>query len=292
MATLILDWADEDNNTGINLDAAYQAGVRMCILRSIYGRPYGGSTGCYIDKTWADYKDAVIAAKMKRSTYLFLCYPNKGMVTPEPEVQAQALIDYVGNELGSNPLTDFVPFYDVEETSNMLNEQEMYDWTVRCAQALYNFYKVWPGQYSSNQVWSDNMGSHAAGVLIDTPQWTAKPWYQAPRQPINLAASPDTALVIPAFAAYVLYQRQGDALGCPGFNSTVDVSVPNVIRLNDSNGTVAWIQKRIGVTADGNFGPMTEAAVKDFQTKNGLTADGIVGLDTYTPLSWVKLQTP
>jgi len=42
---------------------------------------------------------------------------------------------------------------------------------------------------------------------------------------------------------------------------------------------------------DGNFGAPTEAAVKDFQSGNGLTLDGIVG-----PQTWSKLpadpQTP
>jgi peptidoglycan hydrolase-like protein with peptidoglycan-binding domain len=35
---------------------------------------------------------------------------------------------------------------------------------------------------------------------------------------------------------------------------------------------------------DGNFGSVTEAAVKDFQSGNGLTVDGIVG-----PQTWSKL---
>ena len=42
---------------------------------------------------------------------------------------------------------------------------------------------------------------------------------------------------------------------------------------------------------DGNFGSATESAVKDFQSGNGLSADGIVG-----PQTWAKLpsdpQTP
>lgn len=44
------------------------------------------------------------------------------------------------------------------------------------------------------------------------------------------------------------------------------------------------INKNYILQVDGDFGPMTEKAVKDFQTKSGLKPDGIVG-----PLTWAML---
>ena len=49
------------------------------------------------------------------------------------------------------------------------------------------------------------------------------------------------------------------------------------VRLGSNNDTVKAVQRALGLTADGAFGPGTERAVKAWQTKNGLTADGIVG---------------
>jgi peptidoglycan hydrolase-like protein with peptidoglycan-binding domain len=50
-----------------------------------------------------------------------------------------------------------------------------------------------------------------------------------------------------------------------------------VLKRGDNNEVVKKIQVVLGVEAVGNFGPKTEEAVKAWQTKNGLKADGIVG---------------
>jgi hypothetical protein len=44
-----------------------------------------------------------------------------------------------------------------------------------------------------------------------------------------------------------------------------------------TRGGVRAMQQKLGLPADGVFGPQTEAAVKSFQSSHGLTADGVVG---------------
>jgi cell wall-associated NlpC family hydrolase len=49
---------------------------------------------------------------------------------------------------------------------------------------------------------------------------------------------------------------------------------------------VIALQRRLGVAADGVFGPGTQAAVKHFQRSHGLTADGVVGPATWRALGY------
>jgi len=58
-----------------------------------------------------------------------------------------------------------------------------------------------------------------------------------------------------------------------------------LLKIGSSGSDVIALQKALGLSADGDFGPGTEKAVKDFQSKNGLTADGFVGDAT-----WSKIQ--
>ena len=50
-----------------------------------------------------------------------------------------------------------------------------------------------------------------------------------------------------------------------------------VFKRGDKHELIKEIQTKLGVDPVGNFGPKTEEAVKAWQTKNGLTADGVVG---------------
>jgi murein DD-endopeptidase MepM/ murein hydrolase activator NlpD len=57
-----------------------------------------------------------------------------------------------------------------------------------------------------------------------------------------------------------------------------------VLKVGSKGTLVKVVQKKIGVTADGAFGPKTAAALKAYQTKHGLPATGVVDAATWTKL--------
>lgn len=57
------------------------------------------------------------------------------------------------------------------------------------------------------------------------------------------------------------------------------------LRRGDSGQDVVVLQQRLGITADGKFGPGTYGAVVAYQRSKGLTADGVVG-----PRTWAALM--
>ena len=57
-----------------------------------------------------------------------------------------------------------------------------------------------------------------------------------------------------------------------------------LLKRGDNNESVKQLQTKLGLEPIGNFGPKTEEAVKAYQLKNGLTADGIVGNGTWNKI--------
>ena len=51
-----------------------------------------------------------------------------------------------------------------------------------------------------------------------------------------------------------------------------------LLKVGSSGDDIKKLQQKLGLDADGIFGPGTERAVKDWQDANGLDADGIVVL--------------
>jgi hypothetical protein len=71
----------------------------------------------------------------------------------------------------------------------------------------------------------------------------------------------------------------------PTLIPAVDTANRPTLRRGATGTLVQQIQTKIGVTADGNFGPATEAAVRRFQREKGLVPDGIVGPKTWAAIT-------
>jgi hypothetical protein len=67
----------------------------------------------------------------------------------------------------------------------------------------------------------------------------------------------------------------GGGLGTGG--SMIASNGEVMLKRGDRGSAVAILQRRLGIAADGVFGPLTERAVKRFQRRRGLVPDGVVG---------------
>lgn len=70
------------------------------------------------------------------------------------------------------------------------------------------------------------------------------------------------------------------------------ITASNNLRRGSKGDDVLALQQKLntlgyGLAEDGSYGPATEAAVRDYQTKNGLKVDGITGTNT-----WGSLNNP
>lgn len=89
-----------------------------------------------------------------------------------------------------------------------------------------------------------------------------------------------------AFVSYIFAELDGSITNIP------KPTIPNkpTLKRYSKGETVKLLQdllnlKGYGLKVDGDFGPATEKAVKDFQAANKLTVDGIVGPKTWAALT-------
>jgi len=62
-----------------------------------------------------------------------------------------------------------------------------------------------------------------------------------------------------------------------------------ILKKGLSGEPVRRLQAKLGVEEDGEFGPNTEKALKDWQTKNSISADGVAGPDTFMAMGLYEL---
>lgn len=70
----------------------------------------------------------------------------------------------------------------------------------------------------------------------------------------------------------------------PSVIPAVDAENRRTLRRGDTGPDVVKVQAAVGVAADGIFGAVTEAVLREFQRRHGLVPDGIIG-----PRTWAVL---
>ncbi|QMU56825.1 MAG: peptidoglycan-binding protein [Boseongicola sp.] len=63
----------------------------------------------------------------------------------------------------------------------------------------------------------------------------------------------------------------------------------SILKKGLKGAPVKRLQERLGITADGDFGPGTERALREYQSANGLAVDGIAGPDTFSAMGLHEL---
>lgn len=103
----------------------------------------------------------------------------------------------------------------------------------------------------------------------------------AGRRPARLLIAA-CALALAAVGAPAAPALADDVTAASG--SALAASSEVTLRKGDRGRAVRRLQRRLGISADGVFGPQTRRAVRRFQRRRDLTVDGIVGPQTRSAL--------
>lgn len=271
---------DEEKGQPDLTKAKVDGNLSFCIVR--------GMEGTTPDEDYHANVMACSGQSLPCSPYLLLKFGGDSA----PEQQVDDFTTFIGPQTGRS----LIPCIDVEipggRSTTGLTAAEALAWLQRAWAALKTWCGAPPLIYTSAEFWADPDGMNGlpAPWIADSGLWV-KYWpypvdSTAQYDPKVIASLGNPAIPTPWGSQFVIQQYQGDAINYPGFPSTVDLNRCLLVSYGAQGDTVKWIQKRVGVTPDGIFGPQTKTAVMTFQTAHGLKADGIVGYDTKSVLSW------
>jgi GH25 family lysozyme M1 (1,4-beta-N-acetylmuramidase) len=286
-----IDTASVAGNKAINWAAAKAAGCQYAIFRGTYNT--------WADPTWKLEADRARAQGVTVGAYLF---PVMSVSAPSPQAQVAAFSQAVG------PLSpsDLPPTLDVEFSDGIArtgrSRLELLAWIRAAVAALKATYGVPPMIYTSARIWDgtdpDSLDIDGLGVatpeLLECPLWLARYPFRTGITAITQSSQIDAIALPPVPKAWIdgtnvwIHQYQGDARSFPGCTGAVDLNRFFDLRRGAKGERVRWIQRVLGIAADGDFGPATMQAVVKFQSAHQLIADGIVGPRTFARLCWMN----
>jgi GH25 family lysozyme M1 (1,4-beta-N-acetylmuramidase) len=278
-----VDTADWENQNADWLRAKAQVPIDFAIIRA----SGGGGPDHYFDRTWPKLNDAGLV----RGAYLFLSFPRNGAWPSNPVTQARAFIAKVRN-LDEG---DLAPSLDVEADNwqkTGMKPPQLLEGVRSAWKTLRDYYGVAPIIYTSRRVWIEVLGNLPAPDLAESPLWVK--YYPYPlRTPVHFDPQPFVGgrfnPSVPApwgdSANWWIHQYQGDALNLPGFSRTVDMNRFNTMASGAAGDRVRWVQRRLGIPQSGTFDDATERALRAFQSRKGIGADGVINPRTFAYLS-------
>lgn len=244
------------------------------------------------DPDYPIYKSQCQLLGIPVSPYLFLHFPKTGVAVPEPEVQVDDYIAYVG--IDKNQM---VPALDLEQRRTQcpsMGPDAWFDWAHRAWLRLKSTIGACPLVYCSAEWWADTqdgLAGHPAPDMARSPGWFKYSPYPIDAPAVydlaKVAALPSPACPTPWSGQWFYQQYQLDATGYPGLKSTCDLSRFNVLKLGSKGASVVMLQRLLGgIACDGDFGPVTQTALEAFQKSEGLTPDGVFGPKSAARLFW------
>ena len=147
---------------------------------------------------------------------------------------------------------------------------------------------------------SINISAEEAAIYVATPKGAVESacWFWDSNKLNNIADTDDVTKMTKKINGGNIgladrqsrYKKAMEVFGNPvsitedAGDDDFDVDDIGVLRKGCKGEGVKMMQEALGVGADGAFGPGTERALKEWQTTNGLTADGIAGPKTLEKL--------
>jgi GH25 family lysozyme M1 (1,4-beta-N-acetylmuramidase) len=300
-----LDYASVAGNSAPDLRAAKKAGVGFVIQRGSYAaynkhkKLFTILPDPHLARDWESHKKA----KLVRGAYMF----------PEPRALAgveDQVATFAGavEEAGGLHPGDFPPVLDIEFPGGLgrglsvakkaVLRKAALEWMVEAAMLLEETFGVWPMLYTSARVWDgddeDTLNADTMPEVVEAlkqcPLWLArypKGYYNTKGKMTPPEGSPPVPKMW-GEGNWWAWQYHGNASKVPGFSGLVDINKFNNMRIGEKGDRVSWVQGKLGVKADGVFGPKTQAGVIEFQKSEGLKVDGVIGVGTFAQLAWEK----
>jgi hypothetical protein len=268
----IVDYAVVDGDAPPVFSAARSAGAVAVAIRGAWG--YKGQAAA--DKTLARDAAPARAAGLQVLSYLFLDYETN------PELQADVMAAAYARAEGDLPVA-----LDLEIDTPPLGTTPASRLAIaeRCLTRLQQHFGARGVQiYTSLEQWGDHFGDLPSSALGACPLWLKIPYAwkarNAPHLPGPMTELPRPWRDASSPGAWSV-QFQGDALGFPGFSSTVDLSYFVPFRAGAPDARAPYVASAIACA-----GPeVLPTALPAWQAAHGLAADSIGGPATFAALT-------